>query len=142
MPADVRLLLEKYLTILRTGDVVPKPTHGLEHYIHTGGHPPVFAKARRLEPAKLEIAKKEFQKLESAGIIRRSESPWASLLHMVPKSDGSWRPCGDYHRLNLITTPDKYPLPNMEDLSNRLHGCKIFSKVDLIKGYHQIPIAA
>ena len=44
--------------------------------------------------------------------------------------------------LNLITTPDKYPLPNMQDLSNGLHGCKIFSKVDLIKGYHQIPVAA
>ena len=43
--------------------------------------------------------------------------------------------------MNLITTPDKYPLPNMQDLSNGLHGCTIFSKVDLIKGYQQIPVA-
>jgi hypothetical protein len=89
----------------------------------------------------LQIAKVEFKRLESAGIVRRSKSPWASPLHMVPKKDGSWRPCSDYRRLNLVKTPDKYPLPNMQDLSNGLHGCTIFSKIDLIKGYHQIPVA-
>jgi hypothetical protein len=41
----------------------------------------------------------------------------------------------------MITTPDKYPLPNMQDLSNGLDGCSVFSKVDLVKGYHQIPVA-
>jgi hypothetical protein len=60
---------------------------------------------------------------------------------MVPKKDGSWRPRSDYRRLNLVTTPEKYPLPNMQDLSNSLHGCTVFSKIDLIKGYHQIPVA-
>jgi hypothetical protein len=60
---------------------------------------------------------------------------------MVPKNDGSWQPCGDYRHLNMITTPDKYPLPNMQDLSNGLDGCSVFSKVDLVKGYHQIPVA-
>jgi hypothetical protein len=44
--------------------------------------------------------------------------------------------------LNLVTTLDKYPLPNMQDLSNSLHGCNVFSKIDLVKGYHQIPVAA
>jgi hypothetical protein len=62
-------------------------------------------------------------------------------LHMVPKKDGSWWPCGDYCRLNLVTTPDKYPLPNMQDLSNGLHCCTVFSKINLVKGYHQIPVA-
>jgi hypothetical protein len=60
---------------------------------------------------------------------------------MVPKKDRLWRPCGDYRRLNLVTTLDKYPLPNMQDLSNGLHGCTVFSKIDLVKGYHQIPVA-
>ncbi len=78
--------------------------------------------------------------MEISGIVRRSKSPWASPLHMVPKKDGSWRPCGDYLCLNLVTTPDKYPLPNMQDLSNGLHDCTIFSKIDLVKGYHQIPV--
>jgi hypothetical protein len=59
---------------------------------------------------------------------------------MVPKKDGLWRSCGGYRRLNLVTTPDKYPLPNMQDLSNGLHGCTNFSNIDLVKGYYQIPV--
>ncbi len=61
---------------------------------------------------------------------------------MVPKKDRPWRPCGDYCHLNLVTTQDKYPLPNMQDLSNGLHSCNIFSKIDLVKGYHQFSVAA
>ncbi len=95
--------------------------------------PPAFAKSRRLDPEKVEIAKAEFKRLEFAGIIRHSKSPWASPLHMLPKKDGSWRPCGNYRRLNLVTTSDKDPLPNMQDLSNGLHGCIVFSKIDLVK---------
>ena len=58
------------------------------------------------------------------------------------KKDRSWRPCGDYHRLNNATTPDRYPLPNISDLAANFHGCKVFSKIDLVKGYHQVPVAA
>ncbi len=134
LPDDVKILLQKFLSVLRTGDVRPAPNHRVEHHIHTGSHPPVFAKSRRLNPEKLQIAKVEFKRLESAGIVSRSKSPWASPLHIVPKKDGSWRPCGDYRRLNLVATPDKYPLPNMQDLSNGLLGCTIFSKIDLVKG--------
>jgi cytoskeleton-associated protein 5 len=61
---------------------------------------------------------------------------------MVRKKDGLWRPCGDYRLLNLATPHDRYPLPSILDLSNKLHGCKFFSCIDLVKGYHQIPMAA
>jgi hypothetical protein len=67
VPADVKRWLQKFPSILRTGDVMPTLIHGLEHHIHTGSHPPVFAKSRRLDPEKLEIAKAEFKRLESAG---------------------------------------------------------------------------
>ena len=50
------------------------------------------------------------------------------------KKDGSWGPWGDYCRLNLATTHDRYPLPSILDLSNKLHGCKFFSCIDLVKG--------
>jgi len=60
----------------------------VEHVIETEGQP-LFARARRLDQAKLESAKAEFRKMKEAGIIRRSDSPWASPLHMVPKPDGS-----------------------------------------------------
>jgi hypothetical protein len=71
--------------------------------------------------------------MEKDGIVRRSNSPWSSLQHMVWKPDSSWRPCSDYRRLILVTVPDSYPLPNMLDFSERIAG-----KVDLRKGYHRI----
>jgi hypothetical protein len=88
VPADVKVLHQKFPSLLRTGDVVPNPSHGVEHHIHTGRHSPVFAKACPLDPEKLEIAKVEFKRLESASIVHRSTSPWGSPLHMVPKKIG------------------------------------------------------
>jgi hypothetical protein len=67
--------------------------------------------------------------------------PRSASCHMVRKKDCGWWPCGDFCRLNMVTTDDKYPLPNMGDLSARLDGCTIFTKLDLQKGYFQVPVA-
>jgi hypothetical protein len=61
---------------------------------------------------------------------------------MVPKLDGTWRPCGDFRRLNEVTEDDRYPLPHVQDFNQHLNGCDIFSKLDLVRGYHQVPMAA
>lgn len=82
----------------------------------------------------------EFEYLLQLGIVRPSSSPWSSALHMVPKKTGNWRPCGDYRALNAITTPDRYPLPNIQDCTALVSGCVIFSRIDLVKAYHQIPV--
>lgn len=137
---------DPYQRLLASFPVLTTPTfssavarHGVEHHIATVG-PPVYARARRLDSAKLAIAREEFLTMERLGIVRRSDSPWASPLHMVTKADGGWRPCGDFRRLNNATTPDRYPVPHIQDFSAHLAGAVIFSKVDLVRGYHQVPV--
>ncbi len=138
-PPAFRDLFSEFQDVANPTGSIPVSKHGVEHILETTGRP-VTAKFRRLDPEKFQAAKSEFLKMEQEGIIQRSRSCWASPLHMVCKADGSWRPCGDYRRLNLVTAADKYPVPNMQDLSARLHGCKVFSKLDLRKGYYQIPM--
>ncbi|GFU28325.1 transposon Ty3-I Gag-Pol polyprotein [Trichonephila clavipes] len=114
--------------------------HGVKHHILTTGQP-VYSKARQLALDKLKLAKQEFQFMPDNDIIRPSKSQWASPLHLVIKKDGTLRPCGDYRRLNAQTIPDRYPIPRIEDFNYILKDKKIFSKIDLVKAYYQIPIA-
>ncbi|BHF80069.1 hypothetical protein SprV_0702319300 [Sparganum proliferum] len=115
--------------------------HDVVHHIRTSG-PPVFARPRRLAPERFQAAKAEFEHMLQLGIIRPSESPWASPLHMVPKAtSGDWRPCGDYRALNSATIPAQYPVPHLQDFAGALFGKAVLSKIDLVRAFHQIPVA-
>lgn len=134
-------LLKKFPDLTKPTLVPTDIRHEVRHYISTTSGPPVFGKARRLDPDRLKQAKQEFQFMLDHNIIRPSDSAWASPLHMVKKKNGTWRCCGDYRRLNDRTIPDRYPLPHIGDVNQILGGKTIFSKIDLLSAYHQIPMA-
>ena len=87
-----RKLLNEFPDLLKPIFSTAKVKHGVHHFIPTKDRP-VFARARRLAPDRLALAKKEFSEMEKMGIIRKSSIPWASPLHVVSKPNGGWRPC-------------------------------------------------
>ena len=133
-------LLDSFPSIQTPSFTNKEPLHGVRHSIPTEG-PPVQSRARKLAPDRLAIAKAEIQKYLDLGICYRGKSEWTSPLMVAPKPGGGWRVCGDYRRLNAVTTDDKYPVRTLTDFTAELHGKKVFSKIDLFKGYHQIPVA-
>lgn len=134
--ADV---LKEFPTITKLPQPGTATKSPVTHRIETTGQP-TFARPRKLDSDRLAAARKEFELLMKAGICQPSKSVWAHPLHMVKKPDKTWRPCGDYRALNAQTVPDRYPIPYLQDFTTILHGTSIFSKIDLQKAFHQVPI--
>ena len=74
-------------------------------------------------------------------IVQPSTSPWSSLIHMVPKpGTGKYRICGDYRTLNACTVIDRYPIPHINSVGNKLHGKIYYSKLDLVNAYNHLRV--
>jgi hypothetical protein len=94
----------------------------------------------RMDFKDLNELKKQIEELLENRFIRPSSSPWRAPVLFVNKKDGSRRMCVDYRNLNELTIKNKYLLPRIEDLFDQMRGAKVFSKIDLRSGYHQLMI--
>lgn len=141
-------LLQQYAD--RFPDSLPKLPDGGPHTapVYDGhtiplepGHKPPVRPIYRLSPLEFEELKKQIKELLALGFIEPSKSPYAAPVLFVQKKDGTLRMVIDYRALNAITTKNKYPLPRIDDLLDRLCGCTHFSSIDLRSGYYQLRLA-
>src|SRR5204863_7144021 len=111
--------------------------HSIE--IEPGAKPP-HGHIYNLSEAELKVLKVYIETNLANGFIQRSSSPAAVSIVFAKKKDGTLRLCIDYRALNKVTVKNRYLLPRIEELMDRLAGAKYFSKIDLYSGYHQIRI--
>jgi hypothetical protein len=104
------------------------------------GTTPISKRPYRMSVEELKELKKQLTELQEARYIRPSSSPWEALVLFVQKKDGSQRMCVDYRSLNDVIVKNKYSLPCIEDLFDQMRGARVFSKIDLRSGYHQMMI--
>jgi hypothetical protein len=143
------LPLKKIPVVCEYADVFPDelpgmpPDRDIEFTIELQpGTTPISKRPYGMPPAELAELKKQLQELLDKGFIRPSTSPWGCPTLFVKKKDESLRLCIDYRPLNAVTIKNKYPLPRIDVLFDHLVGAKVFSKIDLRSGYHQIKIRA
>jgi hypothetical protein len=141
------ILLEDIPIVCEYPDVFPDdlpgmpPDRDIEFIIELQpGTAPTSKRPYRMPPNELAELKIQLQDLLDKGFIRPSASPWGCPALFVKKKDNSLRLCVDYRPLNAVTIKNKYPFPRIDILFDQLAGAKVFSKIDLHSGYHQIKI--
>ncbi|GKE91175.1 putative reverse transcriptase domain-containing protein [Tanacetum coccineum] len=117
------------------------PTRQVEFKINlVPGAAPMARAPYRLAPTELQELSTQLQELFDKGFIRPSSSPWGALVLFVKKKDGSFQTCIDYHELNKLTMKNRYPLLRIDDLFDQLQGSRVYSKIDMRSGYHQLRV--
>ncbi len=86
------------------------------------------------------VMKVEVEYMLRNGLAEPSQSAWSSPCLLVPKADMSFRFCTDFRKVNAVTKPDCYPLPRIDDCVDRVGPAKFVTKLDLLKGYWQVPL--
>ena len=143
LPAQRKALIQLVDGVFALSEKELGETDLIKHSIAMKDSTPVRTAPRRLPYALRSELESELQKLLDIGCIEPSSSPFVSGLVLVRKKDGSLRVCVDYRGINKGTIPDCYPIPRIDDLIDTIGRChgKIFTTLDLLKGYHQIKMA-
>lgn len=140
------ILCNEYKDIFYSDQIPLSFTNQVKHHIRTKNEDPIYVKPYRQPPAQTEEIKRQVDKLLKDNVVQESHSPWSAPVHLVPKKadasgEAKYRMVIDYRRLNDITHDDKYPLPNITDIFDKLGKCNYFTTLDLASGYHQIEIS-
>ena len=104
------------------------------------GTSPISMTLHRMAPVELQDLIVQLKELLDKGFIRPSTSPWGALVLFAKKKDKTLRLCIDYRQLNRVTIKNRYPLPRVDDLFDQLRGVRVYSKIDLRTGYHQLRV--
>lgn len=143
IPQVVETVLEENKDVMpaKLPDNLP-PRRAVDHQIELeqGAKPPSMA-PYRMAPTELEELRKQLDELLGTGKLRPSKAPYGAPVLFQKKHDGSLRMCVDYRALNKVTIKNRYPIPLIADLFDRLGGAKVYTKMDLQKGYYQVRIA-
>src|SRR5664279_2095115 len=141
--SELTSILAKYESVFSDK---PGRTNLCEHHIELLPNvKPFFCRPYRLSPDKAKFLKEELAELKNLGIIEEAPSngtTWASPVLMVPKADGTLRLCTDMRQVNLRTAVDPFPLPRIEELIDRVGQATFLTKLDMVRGYWQVPLDA
>ena len=137
--AEMKKLLDE---ILPGGDTVLGCTTWAEHVIDVGNTRPIRQKQYPVSKKIQEEMHTQTKEMLEAGVIEPSSSGWSSPVVMVRKSNGMYRFCIDFRKVNEVSKPDAYPLPNMDQILRKLQSARYISTLDLSSAYHQIPLEA
>lgn len=136
----VQNMLKQYKSVFSMGDADVGQANVTEHKIKLYDSSPIYQRPRRFPQPITEEIERQCHELNALDIIEPSMSPWSSPVVPIRKKDGTVRLCIDYRKLNKVTIPDKFPVPNLSDSIFGLHNTKFFTSLDLVRGYYQIPI--
>ena len=133
--AEVEALIEQYPDVLTS---VPGRTDLIQHDIKLSTSEPIRSKGYQVPFKTRDVMDSEIKEMLELGIIEKSVSPYSSPVVLVPKKDGSVLFCIDFRKLNIVTEFDAEPMPNMEEVINRMSGNKFFTRMDCSEGYWQV----
>ena len=144
---EVRPDLDLPLVVCEYVDVFPDELLGLPSHrdvdfgikLHHGTSP-ISMTPHRMAPVELQELRVQLQELRDKGFIRPSTSPWGAPVLFAKKKDKTLRLCIDYRQLNRVTIKNRYPLPRIDDLFDQLREARVYSKIDLRTGYHQLRV--